>query len=451
MRSIKPLMRAAIIFAIPLGLSIQSFQSCSSGYLPLSGPDQEARNEDSEPPTPTLPPPNDKSFYYPPVSNSEKEACDSSTWEYTSSLSAGFNEEKLNEVMNFIKEPSQHTTAFVILHRGRIVREWYSGKIDLSDYNSGLTQGLLRVANWDCNSADRIHSASKSMISVAIGIAEQERRLKLEDPVSQFLGGWTNLSSVDEDKIRVKHLLTMTSGLDGAPAGGDGFETPEGKIKGILINDKYQAPENAWFYNTTAYHRLFAVIDRVGQGRDQFFKGKIFDRIGMSDSQVLTENIISSGRDMARFGLLMLGNGNWKDDSVVNSEFVRKATSPFLSLPVFSGTSLERMNRSYGFLFWLNGQSSWMSGACFDNLGLLKPTAKCRAANDSGSFNGSLIKSAPADLIAALGLGDKKIYIVPSLDLVIARHGTPPAGDETQYSESKLDVTLWEKLMEARQ
>ncbi|MBK9037762.1 MAG: serine hydrolase [Bdellovibrionales bacterium] len=220
MRSIKPLMKAAIIFAIPLGLSIQSFQSCSSGYLPLSGPNQEVRNEDSEPPTPTLPPPNDKSFYYPPVSNSEKEACDSSTWEYTSSLSAGFNEEKLNEVMNFIKEPSQHTTAFVILHQGRIVREWYSGKIDLSDYNSGLTQGLLRVANWDCSSADRIHSASKSVVSVAIGIAEQEGRLKLEDPVSQFLGSWTNLSAIDEDKIRIKHLLSMTSGLDGAPAGG---------------------------------------------------------------------------------------------------------------------------------------------------------------------------------------------------------------------------------------
>lgn len=451
MRSIKPLMRAAIIFAIPLGLSIQSFQSCSSGYRPLSGPNQEVKNEDSEPPPPNLPPPNGNNFYYPPVNNLEKEACDSSTWEHTSSLSAGFNEEKLNEVMNFVKDPSQHTTAFVILHRGRIVREWYSGKINLTEYNSGLTQGLLKVANWDCNSADRIHSASKSMVSIAIGIAEQEGRLKMEDPVSQFLGSWTNLPAIDEDRIHIKHLLTMTSGLDGSPAGGDEFETPEGKIKGILINDKYQAPENSWFYNTTAYHRLFAVIDRVGQSRDQYFKEKIFDRIGMNDSEVLTENIISSGRDMARFGLLMLGNGKWGEDSIVNPEFVRDATSPFLSLPIFSGTSLERMNRSYGFLFWLNGQSSWMSGSCFDSLGQLKPTAKCRAANTDGSFNGSLIKSAPADLIAALGLGDKKIYIVPSLDLVIARHGTPPVGDETQYSESNLDVTLWGKLMEARQ
>ena len=66
----------------------------------------------------------------------------------------------------------------------------------------------------------------------------------------------------------------------------------------------------------------------------------------------------------------------------------------------------QPFNASYGYLWWLNGQESFM---------LPGPTPPARP--------GSLIPTAPADLVAALGKADQKLYISRALDLVVARLG----------------------------
>ncbi|MGQ0647731.1 MAG: hypothetical protein ACT4P7_09160 [Gemmatimonadaceae bacterium] len=70
-------------------------------------------------------------------------------------------------------------------------------------------------------------------------------------------------------------------------------------------------------------------------------------------------------------------------------------------------SSSSPSNPSYGYLWWLNGQVSH----------------RIPGRYTLPSRTGSLIPSAPADRFAALGKGDKKIYVIPSLDLVVARHG----------------------------
>ncbi|MCB0361221.1 MAG: beta-lactamase family protein [Bdellovibrionales bacterium] len=432
-------MRIIVFFLIISATLV--WQACSSKFSPQTGnhhPPSDLRQTEGE-------------LYFPDVSKSlPDEKCDSSSWEYISAAEAGFDEQKLNQVIDFIAERDQHTTAFVVLYKGKIIREWYAGNIDLDEYNSTVNTGQLQQSNWDCNTADRIHSTTKSIVSLTIGIAQEEGLLSLNEPVGQYLGKWTDLPQADEDLIKIKHLLTMTSGLDGAPAGGGNFETPDGRIKGIPQGADFQKPATAWFYNTTAYHRLFEVIEKVGQDKRAYIKEKIFDRIGMNDSVVLNQSVASSARDMARFGLLVLSQGKWNNDTIVSPSFIQQATSSYLNLPDFSGLNLDKMNPSYGFLFWLNGKSSWKSGQCFNNLGELKDSQFCMEGESAGKFNGPLIPEAAQDLIAALGLGDKKIYIVPSLDLVIARHGNPPKGSAIQFAESSLDLILWQKLMSAR-
>jgi hypothetical protein len=61
-----------------------------------------------------------------------------------------------------------------------------------------------------------------------------------------------------------------------------------------------------------------------------------------------------------------------------------------------------------------------------------------------------LIPSAPRDLIAALGKGDKKIYVVPSLDLVVVRHGAEAdANGGNPLALSAFDEQLWQRLRAA--
>ena len=88
----------------------------------------------------------------------------------------------------------------------------------------------------------------------------------------------------------------------------------------------------------------------------------------------------------------------------------------------------QNLNLNYGFLTWLNGKSSHML-----------PTVQ-------NVFSGPLIPNAPADLFAALGKIDQKVYVVPSLNLVVLRMGNS-AGGVTE-SLSDFDNELWGKLKE---
>jgi CubicO group peptidase (beta-lactamase class C family) len=88
----------------------------------------------------------------------------------------------------------------------------------------------------------------------------------------------------------------------------------------------------------------------------------------------------------------------------------------------------QLFNASYGYLWWLNGQESFM---------LPGPTPPARP--------GSLIPTAPADLVAALGKADQKLYISRDLDLVVARLGDK-ADPEARPALSTFDATLWAML-----
>jgi CubicO group peptidase (beta-lactamase class C family) len=91
-----------------------------------------------------------------------------------------------------------------------------------------------------------------------------------------------------------------------------------------------------------------------------------------------------SAREMARFGYLMLRRGRWRDRQVAPEWWVEQATR----------TSQE-LNPHYGFTWWVN-------------------TA------------GTLYPSLPRDAFAARGLHCNLCYVIPSLDLVVARLGSGP-------------------------
>lgn len=87
----------------------------------------------------------------------------------------------------------------------------------------------------------------------------------------------------------------------------------------------------------------------------------------------------------------------------------------------------QALNPSYGLLWWTNGQASSMSWA-------IPPV----------TTGGVLIPAAPADLAAAQGARDRKLYVVPSLDLVVAR-----LGDNGSREGSSFNDAFWERLVQA--
>ena len=300
--------------------------------------------------------------------------------------SLGWKLAPLQELLRFLEERS--TTGFVVLHDGRIVIENY-------------WQGA------DVDSADDVASAQKSLTALLVGIAQADGLLRISEPVSSYIGaGWSRAPAASESRVTVRHLLTMTSGL--------------------TTSFEFEAePGTLWFYNTPAYHVLKAVLESVsGRSLNAYTREKVWDPIGDRDSRWQARAVgpltawAASPRDMARFGLLVLRGGSWDGAEVVGDK-------KYLAEALAASQSL---NRSYGYLRWLNGQESFVLP------GRGRP----------GS--GPLIPSAPSDVVAALGAGDKKIYVCRSLDLVVARHGAAAGGAQAE-ALSSFDSQLWERLM----
>ena len=103
---------------------------------------------------------------------------------------------------------------------------------------------------------------------------------------------------------------------------------------------------------------------------------------------------------MARFGLLALNHGVWASDSILKNRAYWNA---------MINTS-QTYNEAYGYLWWLNGKSSFMTpGFQF-------------------AFPGTLMSNAPNDMYCALGKNDQKIYVVPSANMVVVRQGNTAGG-----------------------
>ena len=122
--------------------------------------------------------------------------------------------------------------------------------------------------------------------------------------------------------------------------------------------------------------------------------------------------LVTTPRDTARFGQMVLDGGKAAGGRRIVSEAQLKA--------LFTRTPT---NPAYGRFWWLNGSDV-----------TIRPLAN--------RGTGPLIPAAPADLAAALGAMDRKLYLVPSLKLVVVRMGQ--AAPDRDF-----DQQLWLRLSKA--
>ncbi|QIX62250.1 serine hydrolase [Hymenobacter sp. BT18] len=320
-------------------------------------------------------------LYFPPLAGA--------TWATTSPQSLGWCQPRLDSLLNFLGRKG--TKSFIILKDGRVVVEQYYG-----------TYTQDSVWYWA--------SASKALTATLVGIAHQQGLVSLDDSVSRYLGrAWTSTTSAQERRITVRHLLTMTSGLDDTPPLPCDNETTD---PACLL---YLAPAGSrWAYHTGAYRRLLDVLAKASSlPINQYTSQKLTERIGMRGLWV-NGVYYSRARDMARFGLLTLANGQWNSLPVLTDAAYRQQML----------TPSQAFNQAYGYLWWLNGQTSYK---------LPGPQQTV--------LPGALIPSAPADLVAALGKNDQKIYVVPSLGLVVVRQGN--SAGTPRLALSSFDTELW--------
>jgi CubicO group peptidase (beta-lactamase class C family) len=331
-------------------------------------------------PEPT-PAPTTDSYYFPPTTGD--------TWDTKTATSINWNEANLQAAFDFAG--TKNTYGLIVLHKGKIVKEQY--------WN-----------NWTKDTRYYIASAGKSVAAFVAGVAQKEGIININNKTSQYLGtGWTSLPLAKENLITVKHQLSMTTGLD------DGVPDQDCTTSACLT---YKADAgNRWAYHNAPYHLVQNVIAAAaGTTFNNYCKQKLFDKIGMPSALWVNYIMYCTTREAARFGSLILNKGKWDATTVLDDATYFNA---------MVNTS-QNLNLSYGYLWWLNGKASAM------------------VPGSQIVFPSSLNLNAPTDMIMALGKDDKKIYVVPSLDVVVVRLGD--SAGTTTLGPSSFDSDLWAKL-----
>ena len=306
---------------------------------------------------------------------------------------AEWNAAGLAEVASYLE--AQRTTGLLVVENRKIVyeRNWPL-PAEAAAFAANFTHGT------DSHGAlqEDVASAQKSFIAILSGIAIDKNLLDISKSVSSYIGpGWSKAAAGQEQAITVRHLLEMTSGLTEPLA----FQAPAG---------------TKFFYNTPAYAFLKPVLEKAsGQKLDELTRLWLTEPAGMKDTlwrqrpAAMADvgnptGLYTTPRDMATLGQLVLDKGKSDDGRRVISETQLAA--------LFQRTST---NPAYGRLWWLNGSSYSLRPA-----GIRTET--------------ELIPGAQADLVAALGAQDRKIYIVPSRNLIVVRTGraAPDRGFDQQ-------------------
>ena len=330
------------------------------------------------------PSPSDETMYFPPIDGS-------TTWATKPIADLGWNQTAVQPLVDYLAE--KNTKSFIILVNGRIVMENY--------FN-----GHSATNPWYWA------SAGKTLTATVTGIAEQEGLINTNNKVSDYLGiGWTSAPLAKENLITCKNLLKMNSGLNEAL--GDGV-SPE--------NLQYTADAGTrWAYHNVYVKLQDVVATASGQSWSNYFNAKLRDKIGMSGTWLNSgasgdlSVYWSNSRSMARFGLMILNKGKWNGSTILNEDYFNLATN-----------TSQNINLSYGYLWWLNGKSSY------------------RLPQTQFNFTGSIISTGPSDMFMALGKNDQKIYVIPSKNMVVIRMGD--AADNVNLALSDFDEVLWEKI-----
>lgn len=307
-----------------------------------------------------------QNLYFPPTTGN--------VWDTTSPSSLGYCQPKIDSLYNFLD--LNNTKAFILLKDGKIVLEKYFG-----------THTPTTLWQWA--------SAGKTITSFMTGIAQQEGFLSITDTTASYLGqGWTNCTPQQEERITIWNQLTMTSGLDdGVP---DHFCTLDTCLNYLAD------PGTRWAYHNGPYTLLDGVIENAtGQTLNNYTTQKLKNPTGMTGTfySVGYNNVfVSNARSMARFGSLILNKGNWNGNQIMTD------TAYFHDMVNTS----QNLNKSYGYLWWLNGKSSFM-------VPMLQNV-----------FPGFVCPNAPADMFAAIGKGGQFLNVVPSQNMVWLRMGDEP-------------------------
>jgi CubicO group peptidase (beta-lactamase class C family) len=297
---------------------------------------------------------------------------------------------------------------------------------------------IERYANGgSAGRGETLASGTKSFTCVLAAAGEDDGFFNVEEAVATVLPPWGPGGSAPQNnlkqQIRAIDLLSVTSGLALSGSAGGGLNDVDSYAQ-VVGATSLAAPNTATIYNPNNAQgfSMFFELKTGGRynadgsitgGQDgiNYLKTRVFDRIGIATTDwsrdIKGKPNFAGGAEMtalnwARFGQFMEQFGQWNGQQIVSSARLQRCVD--YRSGAFHG---------YGLGWWLNRPVGNSYVATRDNLPWNAEVTGRWAAG------GKLAPSAPDDMFVAFGAGQRKLYVIPSQDLVIVRIGGPTEED----------------------
>jgi len=245
------------------------------------------------------------------------------------------------------ESPEQVTLSLIVVHKGEIIHERYADGVDM----------MTRTRTW---------STAKSIASTLFGMLVEDGRLELDAPLGiSWLPELENPENDPRNRITLRHVLNMSSGLYPVDSFGMEYVTGSGlaywagagSADGARRRGLVREPGEFWDYENydtllAVYAMKLALGDAASYAR--FPRTALLDRIGMRNTLVSTDRfgdfilssqVYTTARDLARFGQLYLQNGVWEGERLISDDWIEFVRTP-------APSTSHRGNR-YGGHFWL--------------------------------------------------------------------------------------------------
>ena len=278
----------------------------------------------------------------------------------------------------------KNTRAVVVLHKNKLIAEHYAPGFNKNS----------KLLGW---------SMTKSITATYFGILQKQGKFDINKP-APIIEWQKDQRAI----ITTNDLLHMNSGLEWV----EDYNTicdatnmlfqDANMARSQLVKKAAFPPNLHWNYSSGTTNLLSGILRnqfKTHQEYLDFWYASLIDKIGMSSMVIETDmsgNYVGSSygwataRDWAKFGTLYLNKGNWNGEQLVAADWIKYVTTP-----------TQGSNKTYGAHFWLNA--------------------------------GGYYKDAPRDLYSCNGYQGQRVFIIPSLDLVIVRLGTSEKFDFNDF------------------
>jgi CubicO group peptidase (beta-lactamase class C family) len=300
-------------------------------------------------------------------------------------------------------------------HRGRSLLVLQHGKVVWESYANG---GSARTAL-------PIYSGTKAFWAVATLVAAQEGLLRLDERASETLGEWRD--DPRRKGITLRELLDFTSGLD--PCFPLHSDRVADRNAAALRAPVAAARGSAFTYGPSHGQVLCEVLRRKlavrGTTPFGYLRQRVLDplRIGAPEyrkdrqgNPLVASGFLLTARQWSKFGQMLLERGRCDGRMIVEQAWWESATRG------------SRANPCFGFGLWLNRAAGRRGARETDIEKMLERPWQRQEWRDA-----CLCRHAPADLVASVGSGYQRLFVIPSLEVVIVRQGQDARFSDAEF------------------